>query len=297
MSSPYRGRFAPSPSGPLHFGSLVAALGSFLQARSQGGQWLVRIEDIDTPRNVAGAADGILRDLEHLGLYWDESVACQSANHRRHRDALAQLQRAGASFRCACSRREVGPGPYRGTCRNGITGGRRPRSVRLRATDRPITIEDAVQGTYRQNLATEVGDFVILRSDGIVAYHLAVTVDDDADAITEVVRGSDLLSSTPRQVQILQSLGLPVPRYAHLPVVVNDSGQKLSKQTHAQAISTRRPGALLWEGLQFLGQQPPRDLADEDATTVLDWAVNAWSLPSVPRTLGIKYQPAPEPVP
>ena len=277
------GRFAPSPTGPLHFGSLVAALASLLCARRRGGRWLVRIEDLDTPRNVAGAADAILRDLARLALYWDGEVTWQSARTDLYRQALATLADRGWTFQCGCTRRDLVGGPYPGTCRDGLPPGRVARSVRLRVPAGDIEFHDAIQGPTAQRLEREVGDFVVMRADGIVAYHLAVVVDDAEQWVGEVVRGCDLLESTPRQILLQRALGLPTPRYAHLPVAVDASRNKLSKRSLAQPVGGRPPGAVLVDALDFLGQRPPRALVRASAGEVLAWAIAHWSPDRVPR--------------
>ena len=286
----YRGRFAPSPTGPLHFGSLVAAVGSFLEARSRGGEWLVRMEDLDLPRVVPGAADDILRTLDTFGLHWDGGAMVQSARNEAYRAALAELERLGAVYPCACTRKEIADsvlsgidGPvYPGTCRAGLPTGRSPRALRLRTDTRTVEFDDALQGRVSQNLATEVGDFVIRRADGLFAYQLAVVVDDAEQAITHVVRGADLLDSTPRQIYLQHLLGLPTPAYLHLPVAVNGRGEKLSKQTLAPAVSRVNPVAQLCEVLAFLNQAPPEELKDTDLDTFWKWAVAHWRADRLP---------------
>ncbi|MGM0413258.1 MAG: tRNA glutamyl-Q(34) synthetase GluQRS, partial [Pseudomonadota bacterium] len=264
----YRGRFAPSPSGPLHFGSLVAAVGSYLRARTAGGEWLLRMDDIDTPRNVPGAADGIRRDLEALGLTWDGPVVHQSDCLEAYADALDELRSAGLAYPCACSRAEVRAasaaaglpaGLYPGTCRAG-TGDRPERSVRLDTRGARIAFADGLLSLHEQDLEAEVGDFVIRRADGLFAYQLAVVVDDAAAGITEVVRGSDLLDSTPRQIHLFRQLGLPEPAWFHLPIAVTATGDKLSKQTGATPIGGAAGPQALWQALAFLGQAPPAEL-------------------------------------
>ncbi len=295
--NPYRGRFAPSPTGPLHFGSLVAALGSWLDARKQGGEWLVRIEDIDWPRRVPGASDAILRTLEACGLEWDGEVLYQSRRTDIYAAALHQLKTTGRLFPCGCSRKEVADSAlpafggidngeliYPGTCRHGLAPGRMPRAWRVNVTGTTLAFDDAIQGRIRQDLEHEVGDFVVKRADGLFAYQLAVVVDDAEQNITDVVRGADLLDSTPRQIFLQQLLKLPQPHYAHLPVAVNAAGEKLSKQTFAQAIGNRRATAALFAGLQFLGQSPPAELAGQQTRDILAWATTHWSLAAVPRT-------------
>lgn len=290
----YRGRFAPSPTGPLHFGSLVAAIGSYLQARANGGEWLVRIEDIDPPREVPGAADDILRTLERLGLRWDGAVMYQSARRARYDDALEQLRRSGLLYACGCSRREIADssidgieGPvYAGTCRGGLPPGRAERALRLRTDGARITFTDRWQGTIECALEREVGDFVLRRADGLIAYQLAVALDDAAQGITEVVRGADLLLSTPRQIHVLNALALAPPRYAHLPVVTNARGEKLSKQTGASPIAREALPPLLSRALAFLGQTVA-PLDDEPLEDFWRRAVRAWRPDRVPRARAV----------
>ncbi len=236
----YRGRFAPSPTGPLHAGSLVAALASWLDARAHGGVWLVRIEDIDPPREVPGATHDILRTLAEFGMESDEPVAYQSARTALYEAAFGRLQKMGCVYGCACTRSEIegaaaaaglAPGIYPGTCRQG-TGGRAIRAWRYRVEGVTAFIDRAA-GLQSQDLAKAVGDFVVRRADGLWAYQLAVVVDDDDQRMTDVVRGVDLLDNTPRQIALQRALGLRTPRYLHVPVVVNERGEKLSKQTGA----------------------------------------------------------------
>ncbi len=262
----YLGRFAPSPTGPLHQGSLVAALASYLDARAHQGHWLLRIEDIDAPRVVTGAAEHILRQLQELGLQWDGQALYQSNRHPAYKQAFEQLRQQGELYGCACTRSEIAdallrtratlpPGelPYPGTCRTGL-GERPARAWRLRVEPGEICINDRWNGTQCQDVAEEVGDFVLLRADGLWAYQLAVVVDDAAQGITHVVRGKDLLSSTPRQHLLQTRLGLPHPVWMHVPVVTNAEGQKLSKQTGAAPLDTRQPLKALqtaWAQLGF----------------------------------------------
>lgn len=289
----YRGRFAPSPTGPLHFGSLIAAVASFLDARSRGGQWLVRMEDLDKPREQPGAADAILRTLEHFALYWDGSVLHQSSRLDAYREALARLRADGHGFACACSRREIADsalpgseGPiYPGTCRNGLAPGQQPRAIRVRVDHRPIAFDDRLQGHRVHDLAAEVGDYVVWRADGIVAYQLAVVIDDAAQQITDVVRGSDLLASTARQIHLQRLLALPTPRYLHLPVAVNAAGEKLSKQTFAPAIDRQPPQHAACAALRFLGQPLPEHADHLPLAELWEYAAARWDpqrIPSVP---------------
>jgi len=293
----YVGRFAPSPSGPLHFGSLVAAVGSYLDARSHDGAWLLRLEDVDRPRCQPGAADGILRALAAFGFEWDAEVVIQSQRDAIYGAAFEKLREGGRIFPCGCTRREIadsqpqgglslagdGAQIYPGTCRSTLMPGRPVRSWRLRVDADVMVFDDAVQGPIRQDLGAEVGDFVLLRADGLFAYQLAVVVDDAAQGITHVVRGADLLDSTPRQILLQRLLGLPTPRYAHLPVAVNAAGEKLSKQTRAMPLSASRPLPALLGALKFLGQMPPGELAEASLSELWCWARVHWDLARVPR--------------
>jgi glutamyl-Q tRNA(Asp) synthetase len=293
----YRGRFAPSPTGPLHFGSLVAALGSYIDARAHGGEWLVRMEDLDPPRTAPGAAADILRTLESLGLHWDDAILRQSERGDAYQAALAELERRGATYPCACTRREIGDAAlagidgslvYPGTCRNGLAAGRNARATRVRVDDAAIEFDDTVQGQMRQELAADVGDFVLRRADGLFAYQLAVVVDDAAQGITDVVRGADLLDSTPRQIYLQRLLGVPTPRYLHLPVATNAAGEKLSKQTRAPPIDRARPGAALLAALDFLGQRPDARLASVPPADVLAAAISRWDRGLIPRVRALR---------
>lgn len=292
----YRGRFAPSPTGPLHIGSLIAAVGSYLEARSHGGKWLVRMEDLDPPREIPGAADQILRTLEAYGFEWDESVRYQSRQHESYETALDTLKRDGLLYPCGCTRKEIADsvlfgieGPvYPGTCRQGLAEGKIPRAWRIRVEDREIGFEDGVQGTITQNLSQDIGDFVLKRADGFYAYQLAVVVDDAEQGITHIVRGADLLDSTPRQIYLQQKLHLPTPTYMHLPVAANDAGEKLSKQTLASPLSLNAITPALYQALQFLGQHPPTDLSQSDPETLWAWAKLHWHSASIPRARSIR---------
>ncbi|WP_155890631.1 tRNA glutamyl-Q(34) synthetase GluQRS [Desulfuromonas sp. TF] len=275
------GRFAPSPTGPLHVGSLVAAVGSYCLARRSGGRWLVRMEDLDAPRIVPGAAEQILRTLEVLGLEWDGAVVWQSRRKERYEAAMQRLREKGLVFDCACSRREVlasaphsgEEGPvYPGTCRQGIPRGRRPRALRLRVPEEMFCFSDGVFGRVEQHLASAVGDFVLRRADGLFAYQLAVVVDDADAGVNQVVRGADLLASTPRQIFLHCALGTEVPGYIHLPLVLTADGEKLSKRHGAVSVGTAgQAGMLLWRVLAFLGQEPPASLHAAPAREVLAW--------------------------
>ena len=286
------GRFAPSPSGPLHFGSLVAAVGSYCLARQSGGAWLVRIEDLDTPRVVSGAADAILQTLESCGLEWDGPVLYQSSRTDRYQAALDRLQRGGLLFDCGCSRKEVlasaphvsEEGPiYAGVCRAGLAQGRRPRSVRIRVPQQQVCFADGVFGAREQRLDSVVGDFVLRRADGLFAYQLAVVVDDAESGVNQVVRGADLLSSTPRQIFLQSCLGYSPPDYIHLPLALAQDGEKISKRHGAVAIATG-PGRApdLWRALRFLGQSVPEELQNGPVAEVVAWGVKHFDLQQVP---------------
>ena len=289
----YRGRFAPSPTGPLHFGSLVAAIGSYLDAKHHQGTWLVRIEDLDTPRCTVAAADSILHTLEAFGLHSDEPVVYQSQRTAAYVETMQQLQSSKAVYPCCCTRKEIADSAmygieglvYPGNCRDGIPAGHEGRAWRVRTNAQPspfsssltpIEFDDALQGHINQNLKTEIGDFVVKRADGLFAYQLAVVVDDAFQGITNVVRGADLLMSTPRQIYLQRLLGLTTLAYMHLPVAVNEAGEKLSKQTLATPVNESQVVLTLLRVLDFLQLQPNSELTDYDVRTILDWAVQNW---------------------
>lgn len=286
----YRGRFAPSPSGPLHFGSLVAAMGSYLDAKFHQGKWLVRIEDVDLPRTVPGATSDILFALEKLGMEWDEKVLFQSQRSDFYQAALERLIQKEMIYPCTCSRKEIADSSrlgdsgliYPGTCRNKITHKERQAALRLRTDHYPIQFTDALRGSVCQKLEREIGDFVLRRADGVYAYQLAVIVDDEAQNISHVVRGADLLDSTPRQIYLLQLLGYATPTYMHLPIVTNAKGEKLSKQTHAPSIDMSNVMPQMIAALQFLGQNPPKALANENLTIFWQWAISNWRPDKIP---------------
>ena len=281
--SPYVGRFAPSPTGPLHFGSLLAAAASYLQARANNGRWLVRVEDIDPPREESGATDAILTALEQYGFEWDGPTICQSGSAAAHEAALHRLLYAGQAYPCGCSRRDlagVPQGPlgtiYPGTCRQGCTSSE--TAIRVRTTDTPTAFPDGLQGSQQQRLESESGDFVIWRRDGLVAYHLAVVVDDFEQGVTEIVRGVDLLDSTPRQLWLQDLLSYPRPGYLHIPVAAHPDGQKLSKLTGATPVSHEDPRGTLILALEALGQQPAGELGDTSIADIWAWAIGRWQL-------------------
>jgi glutamyl-Q tRNA(Asp) synthetase len=279
---PYVGRFAPSPTGPLHFGSLAAALASWLDCRHAGGRWLLRMEDLDRPRVLPGAADTILRQLESIGLTWDGPVVYQSARLDLYEHALRTLETR--SYPCACTRKELedsalaidGSRIYPGICRNGLAPGKTARAMRLLTDSVPIRFIDRVQGEITQSVEREVGDFVLRRADGVYAYQLAVVVDDAAQGVTDVVRGADLLDSTARQICLQRLLNVATPRYLHVPVATNAAGEKLSKQTRAP---DARPENIP-HALDFLGMRAPAGIVGRD---LLEWAVRHWDPARVPR--------------
>ncbi len=287
------GRFAPSPTGPLHFGSLVTAVGSYCLARRSGGRWLVRIEDLDTSRTVPGAADRILRTMEEFGFEWDGEVVYQSRRTARYEAALEQLRKGGLVFGCGCSRREIiasaphagEEGPvYPGTCRQGVAAGRRPRTVRIRVPDGAIRFVDGIFGPRSDSLAATVGDFVLKRADGLFAYQLAVVVDDADAGVNQVVRGADLLGSTARQIFILNTLEHAVPRYFHLPLALAPGGEKISKRHGPVPLgASGGHGAVLEKALRFLGQAVPAALAGAPARELLAWGAARFDPLRVPR--------------
>lgn len=288
----YVGRFAPSPTGPLHFGSLVAAVGSYCLARRIGGRWLLRMEDLDRPRVIPGAADEILRALELCGFEWDGEVLWQSRRDERYRQVLDELRGRGLVFDCGCSRREVlasaphagEEGPvYPGTCRAGLPPGRRPRAERLRVPAEAVTFCDLVFGVVEQHLATVVGDFVLRRADGLFAYQLAVVVDDHDCGVSQVVRGADLLGSTPRQIYLHQCLGWQVPDYLHLPLALAADGEKLSKRHGSLPLDVHAAGDWLTAALEFLGQKVPAELKSAPPAELLRWGASSFDVRSIPR--------------
>lgn len=278
-----RGRFAPSPTGELHFGSIVAAVASYLDARSRGDEWLVRIDDLDSPRIAPGALTSILRELERLGLRWDGEIVYQSERTELYSAALETLRARNLCFPCACSRREVGGRVYPGTCREGVPPGRKARSVRMRAGAGSIVMEDLVQGTCRRDLDKDIGDFIVFRADGVFAYHLATAFDDTEHGITRVVRGADLLLSTLPQVYLQDHLSRHRPQYAHVPVATNQHGKKLSKHTRVPPTRLQPASVVACDTLRFLGHPPPPKLVGAPPEELWSWAIGEWKLDSVPR--------------
>ena len=293
------GRFAPSPTGPLHLGSLVAAVGSYLIARRAGGFWLMRMEDLDAPRVVPGMADDILRTMETLGFDWDGEVLWQSRRREAYEAALAELMGKGMAYPCGCTRAEIArisSAPhgrddelrYPGLCRNGLPPGKTPRAIRLRVSDGAITFMDGVMGKESENLAESCGDFVVKRADGPFAYQLAVVVDDYAAGVNQVVRGADLLHSTPRQIYLQRLLGYATPAYFHLPLVTGPGGGKLSKRDNAVSLAAGRDlrkegGNLILASLRFLGQNPPPSLEKATCNEILVWGAAHFDPTLIPR--------------
>ncbi|ABM62646.1 tRNA glutamyl-Q(34) synthetase GluQRS [Halorhodospira halophila] len=281
---PFATRFAPSPTGPLHFGSLVAALGGWIEARHHGGVWHVRIDDLDPPREEPGAADAILHTLTTYALEWDGPVVYQSQRGTAYQAAIETLREQGLAYPCGCTRKEIqaaasAHGPigvvYPGTCRDGLPAGRAERAVRVRTMGAHIAFTDRAEGRVTTDLEAEVGDFVIRRADGLFAYHLACAVDDAAYGYTHIIRGRDLLACTPPQIHLQRLLGLPEPEYHHLPLARNQAGQKLSKQNHAPPLTDDQAPANLVDALALLGYTPPPALRRSTPAEVLAWALAA----------------------
>lgn len=290
------GRFAPSPTGPLHLGSLVAALGSYLFAKHSGGRWLLRIEDLDLPRVVPGIADDMQDTLEILGFQWDGEVLFQSRRTEVYQAALEELINRGVAYSCGCTRSEIAKISsaegtedviYPGFCRDGLPPGKVERAYRVKVYDEVVSFADGIMGRYSQVLSASCGDFVIQRADGPFAYHLAVVVDDAESGVNQVVRGADLLSSTPRQIYLQRLLGYPTPSYAHLPLVTAPGGAKLSKRDNAVSLAAgldlrKDGGRLLLAALRFLGQQPPPSLKGASCYDILDWAITRFDPSLIP---------------
>ena len=287
-STPYIGRFAPTPSGHLHFGSLVAALASYLDARSVGGRWLMRMEDLDPPREEPGAQAAILNALESYGFEWDGEMVRQSDRHDAYAEVLNRLLNHGLAYACTCSRKQLEPyhGIYPGFCRN-AGHDTKDAAIRLRVPELEYHFIDRVQGEYRQHLGREVGDFVIRRRDGLYAYQLAVVLDDAWQGITDIVRGADLLDSTPRQLYLQELLGLPQPRYLHIPLITQPDGHKLGKSYRSPPLNEDQATPLLLRALRALGQNPGAELAYATPREVLNWGIAHWDAVLIPRTLNL----------
>jgi glutamyl-Q tRNA(Asp) synthetase len=285
----YTGRFAPSPTGPLHLGSLFAALASYLDARASHGRWLVRMEDIDPPREIPGAADTILQQLENHGLYWDDSVLYQSQRLAAYQEAIGDLVDKQLIYFCQCTRARLRTlnGIYDGHCQSQkllTTDSRAIKSsaIRILVPDLAISWQDLIRGPCTENLAKSCGDFIIVRRDGLFAYQLAVSVDDGYQGITHIIRGDDLLDSTPRQIYLLDQLGLTVPAYGHIPILKNHDGDKLSKQGFAPMVNATTPGTNIERCLTLLGINLPTDLSGASVEELLPWAIKHWSRTQIP---------------
>ncbi|KLV06258.1 glutamyl-tRNA synthetase [Photobacterium aquae] len=287
----YIGRFAPSPSGPLHFGSLVAALGSYLQARSQQGQWLVRMEDLDPPREMPGAADDILRTLEAYGLHWDGTVIYQSQRHPVYQGQIDTWLSQGQAYYCRCSRKQIkeAGGFYPGTCRDQQLPAA-DSAIRLRMTQPVTAFTDQLHGQIAIPRALAEEDFIIRRRDGLFAYNLAVVLDDIEQGVTEVVRGADLIEPTGRQISLYRQLGQQEVSYVHLPLAVTTNGNKLSKQNHAPAIDKQHPKPALLAAMRFLGMRPDDDLMASSLAEILRWGGENWQLEKLPKTTAITLE-------
>ncbi|MEZ7831217.1 MAG: tRNA glutamyl-Q(34) synthetase GluQRS [Gammaproteobacteria bacterium] len=290
--SGYIGRFAPSPTGPLHFGSLLAALASFLDARANQGKWLMRIEDLDPPREPAGSAELILQQLQDFGMNWDDEVLYQSTRLGVYEEVMGQLQDKGLAYPCDCTRpqiREMGL-VYNGSCRERSTPPERPYALRLKTEALEIGFDDKIQGHFSQQLELDAGDFVIRRKDELYAYQLAVVVDDEFQNITHVVRGWDLLDSTPRQIYLQRVLNYQEMSYIHIPIIVDEKGQKLSKQAFAPSIETDRASEAIYKALVFLGQVPPAEIAIERPESQLQWAIANWDSQAVAKVSSLPLE-------
>ncbi len=307
-STNYVGRFAPSPTGPLHFGSLVAAVASYCDAKSHDGKWLVRMEDLDKPREVSGAADEILRTLEAFEFEWHDAVIYQSQRSEIYAEALNALKKQNLIYACTCTRKEIADSSnaqgidgliYPRTCFSKIGLNKAGLQTNIHAASRALVLDknisflDAIQGKITQNLARDVGDFIVKRADGLFAYQLAVVVDDAAQNITHIVRGADLLDSTPRQIYLQQCLSFSTPSYAHIPIAVNNAGEKLSKQTLANPIKLEAASILVFEALCFLGQHPPVEIKNATLEETWRWAIENWQLNKVPKN---RNAPLPAPI-
>jgi glutamyl-Q tRNA(Asp) synthetase len=284
-SAAYKGRFAPSPTGPMHFGTLVAAVGSYLQAKKNNGEWLMRMEDVDITRKVKGADTDILNTLENFGFEWDGEVTYQSKRTEYYEEALKILTAQSLVFPCLCSRKllaDLKNDIYPGTCRKRHLPETGEHALRVFAKDIDIELNDIVMGSQPQNIKQQCGDFVIKRRDGLFAYQLAVVVDDALQNITEIVRGADLLDSTPRQIYLQRLLSYPTPSYCHLPLAADASGNKISKSEGGTEVDVKNREKLLVKALQFLGQKPPDDLLRSQLNDIWSWAIEHWEINQVP---------------
>lgn len=290
--SEYVGRFAPSPTGPVHFGTLLAAVGSYLQAKTHDGKWLVRIEDVDITRSIEGSDRDILDTLEKFGFEWDDEIVYQSQRTGLYEHALDTLIDKSLIYPCRCSRKQLadnGSDIYPGTCRHLHLPDAGEHALRVMAEDRDISFTDQVMGEQHQNIARDCGDFVVRRRDQLFAYQLAVVVDDASQGITEIVRGADLLDSTPRQIYLQQQLGYTTPSYCHLPLAVDNEGRKISKSAGHARIDLECKQSMLCKALDFLGQRPPPELADDTLADVWRWAIMHWDHQHIPTVMKARF--------
>ena len=286
---PYIGRFAPTPSGYLHFGSLVAALASYLDARALGGRWLMRMEDLDPPREVPGAQAAILKALESYGFEWDGDCVLQSNRHDAYQSIIDRWFSHGLAYACTCSRKQLEGfgGVYPGTCRD-AGHSLENAAIRIRVPELEYRFTDRVQGEYAQHLGRDVSDFVIRRRDGLYAYQLAVVLDDGWQGITDIVRGADLLDSTPRQLYLQELLGLPQPRYLHIPLITQPDGHKLGKSYRSPPLPADQATPLLLRALRALGQQPAGELTFATPSEILEWGAAHWNADLIPHKITIE---------
>ena len=284
LTTRYTGRFAPSPTGHLHLGSVYTALASFLEARTHHGLWRLRFDDLDTPRNVVGATTHIFKTLETLGLHWDGEVDYQSQHLDDYHAVLADFMAAGQIYRCQCSRKNLAD-IYAQTCRNQHIPANVPHSLRIQTDNRDIVFDDGLHGSISQNLAMQHGDFILKRKDNIIAYQFAVVLDDSRQGVNHIVRGIDLLDVTPKQIYLQQILNLHTPNYFHVPILVDAKGHKLSKSTLATAVDLAAPNQVLFQLLDWLKQAPPIELQTANVDDILKWAIEHWN---VARLKGVK---------
>lgn len=286
----YIGRFAPTPSGYLHFGSLVAAVASYLDARSVGGKWLVRMEDLDPPREMPGAQAAILETLERYGFEWDGPVRRQSDRHAAYSAQVEQWLRSGLAYACTCSRKQLegSNGIYPGTCRDAQHDWHGDVAIRIRVPELDYRFTDRLQGEFHQHLGREVGDFIIRRRDGLFAYQLAVVLDDAWQGVTDIVRGADLLDNTPRQLYLQELLGIAAPRYLHVPLIIQPDGHKLGKSYRSPPLEAAQASPLLVRALKALGQNPPAGLAQSAPGDVLTWGIRHWNADAIPHSLTLE---------
>jgi len=287
-SAIYKGRFAPSPTGELHFGSLLAAISSYLEAKKHNGQWIIRMEDLDQPRTVVGSADSILQTLDTFGFEWDGEVVFQSQRSALYEEYLQELISEHLIYRCDCSRNKLKESKsfpvYDGFCRNKNNEIPAPYALRCKTPNTRLSFTDQIQGNHSVDLNQQCGDFIVRRRDQLFAYQLAVICDDSEQAITDIVRGADLLTATPIQIYLQQQLQLAEPVYSHIPVAMHQQGRKLSKSHQDLAIFKHTPTAIMTQALSFLGQSPPGDLAKTDINGFWHWAINNWDLNKIPTT-------------